>query len=193
MSSAVSICNQALAQLGAASIISLDDEKTEASLCKAMYAPLRDAVLEAYDWSFAIRWFDLPKLTNPPIGEYANAFQLPSSILRVIFVGQDSHSAVRDWQVEGDSIVTNAGNCRCKAIVRITDPSKFTPLFTQALTARLAAELAVPLTKSRSTMETLFSLYDAKLREAARRNNQQGTSRRIRSRWLHRARSGIIG
>ena len=193
MTSAVAICNQALAQLGANPIISLDDEVTEAALCKALFAPIRDSVLEAYDWSFATKWFDLPKLANPPVGEYANAFQLPPEVLRVVFVGQTSRGTVEDWQVEGDSIVTNSTTCRCKAIVRVIDPAKFTPLFTQALVSRLAAELAIPLTKSRTTMETLFQLYDVKLREAARRNNQQGVSRRIRSRWLHRARSGIIG
>ena len=73
MATAVSICNQALSLVGANSIISLDDNTTEARLCKAIYEPVRDALLEEHAWTFAIKWIDIPRLANPPLSEFKNA------------------------------------------------------------------------------------------------------------------------
>ena len=191
--SIVSICNQALGLVGASTIISLDDNTTEAVLCKALYEPVRDAVLEAHNWTFALKWYDLPQLASPPLSEYANAYQLPGDVLRVVFVGTDYERPAEAWRREGSSIVTDANTCKCQVVHRVVDTAKYTPLFTQALVARLAADMAMSLTKSRSIMEIHFQVYQAKVREAARIDGMQGTPKRIRSRWIQRGRAGFIG
>lgn len=193
MSSVVAICNQALGLVGGSSITSLDDETTEANLCKTLYGPVRDSVLEAHNWTFALKWYNLPKLSSPPLSEFSNAFQLPSDVLRVVYVGVDMRSPAEDWRVEGDVIVTDANTVKCQVVHRVIDPAKYSPLFIQALAARLAADFAIPLTKSRSLMETHYQVFVEKLKEAVRRDNMQGTPRRIRSTWLRRARGGFIG
>ena len=188
MTSKVSICNQALSLVGAETITSLDDDQKEAKLCKLNYDNIRDTVLEAHDWTFAIKWYELPKLADPPLSEYANAYEIPSEVLRVMFVGQDYNNQ-DDWQVEGGNIVTNSNSCRCQVIVSIDDPSRYSPLFVQAFVARLAMELAIPITNSRSLMESNAQLYRAKVQDAVTKDNQQGKTRRIRSRWLQASRS----
>jgi len=70
----------------------------------------------------------------------------------------------------------------------LTDTSKFLPLFIQALQARLASDMAIPLTSNGKLEEAKWSLYMAKLRQASSRDGQQGKSKRIRSRWLLDAR-----
>jgi hypothetical protein len=50
MASEVSICNRALAMLGANTITSLQDGSTEANVCNAVYADARDAVLRSHPW-----------------------------------------------------------------------------------------------------------------------------------------------
>jgi len=189
MASEVDICNKALLSLGANQIISLDDDSTEAILCKQLYADLRDAVLQAHDWSFAIERVNLPKGGTDPTFRYANAYPLPARVLHVLEVNKIARDdPTRDWQVENDMIVTNDNNCAAMLLRQVTDTSKFSPLFIQALQARLASDMAIPLTSNGKLEEAKWSLYMAKLRQASSRDGQQGKSKRIRSRWLLDAR-----
>ena len=189
MASEVDICNKALLSLGAAAIISLDDPQTEAKLCKQLYPDLRDAVLQAHDWTFATFRQNLPKGGTDPTFRYANCFPLPSGILYVSEVNKvERNDPTRDWQVENDCIVTDDISCAAKLINQVTDTSKFSPLFVQALQARLAADMAIPLTSNGKLEEAKWALYKSKLAQATSRDGQQGKSKRIRSRWLENAR-----
>jgi hypothetical protein len=189
MASEVDICNKALLSLGASTILSLDDEQTEAHLCKQLYADLRDAVLQAHDWSWAIERVNLPKSGTDPTFRYANAFPLPARVLYVMEVNKvERDDPTRDWQVENDAIVSDDTNCSAKLLRQVTDTSKFSPLFIQALQARLAADMAIPLTSNGKVEEAKWTLYRSKMSEAASRDGQQGKARRIRSRWLENAR-----
>ena len=60
MSSAVKICNEALLRVGAKTITSLDDDTTEAKVCKVVYKSERDELLDEYDWRFATICISLP-------------------------------------------------------------------------------------------------------------------------------------
>lgn len=189
MATEVAICNKALIQCGANTIISLGDDTTEASLCQHLYADLRDAVLEAHDWSFAIERIDLPKGVPDPTFRYSNRFPLPSTALHVLEVNKVKETDdTRDWRMEGNAILINESVCRVKLIRQVIDTTKFSPLFIQALAARLAADLAIPLTQNTTLESAKYQLYLAKLTQAAARDGQQGKSQRIRSRWLERAR-----
>ena len=90
--------------------------------------------------------------------------------------------------MEGNAILINESVCRVKLIRQVIDTTKFSPLFIQALAARLAADLAIPLTQNTTLESAKYQLYLAKLTQAAARDGQQGKSQRIRSRWLERAR-----
>ena len=150
---------------------------------------LRDAVLQAHDWSFAIERINLPKSATDPTFRYANSFPLPSRVLHVLEVNKvEANDPVRDWQVENDNIVSNDATCSAKLLRQVTDTLKFSPLFIQALQARLAADMAIPLTSNGKLEEAKWGLYNAKLKEASSRDGQQGKSKRIRSRWLENAR-----
>ena len=188
MVSEVQICNQALALIGADFITSLDDNVNEAKLCKINYEPVRDAVLAEHDWSFATRWQTLAQEADPPPGEFQNSYPLPPDVLAVQFVGEDYQNP-EVWQLEDNAIRTDATTCKCQVLYQVTDTSKYPSLFTQALVARLAAELAIPITNSRTLMENMFAMYDQKMKRAAARDGQQGRSRRLRSHWLSTARA----
>lgn len=185
MSSDVSICNQALGLVGAATIISFNDDSKQAALCKEHYAPIRDAVLESSNWSFAIKRKEIPASATAPAFGYANAYPLPSDVLRVIDVNQRKADS---WALESREILTDDNECKIKYITRVEDPALFSALFEQALVARLAAEFAIPLTQSRSLQKQHFDIFLAKMREATARDGLQGTSPRIRTTWLERAR-----
>ncbi len=200
--SPVEICNQALSWLGANLIISLDDNSVEAKLCKANYEPIRDTVLEDREWTFAVKRLEPVQLLDIPLYGYSKAFQIPPEVIRVLQVSLGGepgveHSSFRstsrggtgmgretrvDWSREGDQILANnASRLFMRCLVRITDTNKFTPAFTQCLAARLATDLAVPITNSLKVQQAMAGLYDSKLANAFATDGMQGRSYNVRS------------
>ncbi len=210
MATEVSICNQALSWLGANPIISLDDETNEARLCKANYEPLRDAVLEARAWTFAVKRIQFARLAQDPLYGFSAAFAIPTSVLTILQVtsGPSSvNSAVSTtgpalsrenlrngeerriiWQREGNTVVTDELSIVGRVIERIVDPSRFSPGFTQTLAARIARELAIPITQSQTLEDKMVAKFEHSLAEGGVVEGIQGTSNKIRSDALTRVR-----
>ncbi len=205
-SSEVAICNIALGWLGGDLIISLDDPNVEAKLCKANYAPLRDAVLEEREWTFAISRIEPAALSSLPLYGFDKAFQIPANVIRVlqvsrggedVQVGSISNTGIRsssrggtgqgretriEWLREGNTIVANsAERIFARMLIRITDTTKFSPAFDQALAARLAMDLAIPLTNSEKMQSAMASMYGEKIALAAVSDGLQGRSYNTRS------------
>lgn len=185
MASEVQICNLALTRLGHKSdpLASLADTGKAARLCALHYEPTRDAVLRAHPWNFAVKRAELPALEAAPVWGHARAFQLPADLLRVLEL-EDSGA---EYRVEGRTIATDAGApLRLEYLARVTDPGLFDALFIDALAARLAAELAVPLTDNAQLAETMSALYQAKLAEARTTDAMEGTPRGLDAdAWLN--------
>lgn len=178
--SEVSICNQALSYLGGNRITSLDDDSTEAQLCKDNYENLRDSVLEAADWSFAIQRFTQVPLVDAPTYGYTAAFQKPATVLRIlndIYSSADESVRVKSWAMEDNKILCDESTIYFRAVCRVTDPAKFSTLFSQALAARIAAELSRPITNKND--KTLWELYSRKLNEAISNDGLQGVNQEI--------------
>lgn len=171
-------------------MISLDDGTTEANLCKQNYDPIKKAVLEDAQWSFATKRVTLAPAATPPAFGFNVRFLLPSDVLRVISVSDspDDRSEVI-WEKEGRYILCESNAVYVKYISNVDDPSVFSPMFIQCLAARLAADMAIPLTKSRTLQQDMFQLYDMKLKQALVSDSMQGKSKRIVSSWLKRARN----
>lgn len=190
MTSEVSICNQALGFLGEGLITSFSDGTKGANLCQANYQYLRDAVLEDTEWSFAMKRDKLPALSTTPVS-YAYAHQLPTDCLRVCQVSWDNQFIQTDtlkWELEDRKVLCDLETVYVRYVSRVTDPSKFSPGFTQALVYRIASELAIPLTNSRSLMESMQTMYEARLRVGVALDGTQGRTRRVSASWINRAR-----
>ncbi len=206
MASAVAICNLALGWLGENIIISIDDPTRAAQLCKANFELLRDAVLEEGEWTFALTQAGplAPVIPDPgtTFGP-GNLFTLPEDCLRVIrcldgsdigsissvFVegGGFPQSRLR-WRREGRRIRAEVSALYVEYMARVENTELFSPGFAQAFAARLAAELAVPITNSATMMQSMWKLYGMKLRDGLNLDNMQGRQQPIRSDQLTRAR-----
>lgn len=84
----VDICNAALSLLGGtARILTLDppDGTAEAALCSQFYAQARDAVLEAGQWSFAMRRVEAEPLDSPSTN-WAFAYRKPGDAIKLVAV-----------------------------------------------------------------------------------------------------------
>ena len=88
MSSAVDVCNLALAHLGAETLIasiSPPDGSAEAGWCATFYPVARRVAMESQAWSFAKARADLAEVTNPS-STWLYAYALPSDHINPIRV-----------------------------------------------------------------------------------------------------------
>ncbi|MDW9880486.1 hypothetical protein GOA90_25195 [Sinorhizobium meliloti] len=161
MTSVVSICNLALSNIGGANISALTEASTEAKACNQFYEHVRDTLLQAYPWRFAGKTQALAQLTNDKAGSWAYAYSRPNDCLKII----DLQSAVEvtgntvgvdlvaptafgyPYEVENGKIYCDLSPAYLRFTVRLTDPTKFPPLFVEALSWSLSARLAMPVTR----------------------------------------------
>lgn len=178
MADEVSISNQALTWVGGNIITSLNDDSPEARVCKANYAAIRDAVNEERIWSHSEARFILASPLQPIWGA-AWRYLLPSniSIIHRVYRTQEARIPFDDWSVEEGYLVAGLeGTFFCKGIRQVTDVSKFPHTYVQALAARLAATICVPLTKNLKREQQLYGIFDAFIAEAASASGRQGSS-----------------
>jgi hypothetical protein len=174
MPSVVSICNQALFNLGDEAITSMTQNTRAARLCNGRYESVRNATLRAYPWNCVADRRSLAQMETDPSWGYDHQYAWPADCLRVL-EAKDSAGADITWKSEGRKILTDSDSCYIRYIRREEDPNQYDALLCEAIAARLAAEIAYPLTGSRSLAETMWGLYDAKKREAENIDAQEGT------------------
>tara|TARA_R110002051_G_C8666291_1_gene489760 strand:+ start:658 stop:1239 length:582 start_codon:yes stop_codon:yes gene_type:complete len=172
MASEVQICNLALAKVGDEQITSLTENSKAARLCNLVYEPMRDTTLRSHPWNFAIQRVELAASTDTPSYEYNAQFALPSDFLRLL--GTNMLDAAK-FTVEGNLLLCNASALKIKYIYQVTDPNKFDWLFIEALSARIAAELSIAMTDSRTLTVDLFNLFSTKLADARSADATEGT------------------
>ncbi len=195
MTEKVRIANIALNMLGEKAITSLDDDSDRARAIKIHYETARDSTLEAHEWTFAIkRWIPSPDATAPVWGP-SHAFPIPSDVLRVISVHGDnsSFSVTNDteqvqWLVERNQVVCDEEVIYCRGIQRVEEEGRFTKLFDQALSAKLASLVAVSVSASVDLQANMLGFYAQFLADAKSRDGLQGRTRRIRNRTLQKSR-----
>jgi hypothetical protein len=218
MASQVSICNQALGWLGANLIISLNDDNKEAALCKANYNDIRDAVLEEREWTFCVRRISLSPLVIEPVYGYTNQFLIPPDVIRILNVpdtrfgdsndtligtglggraeGPDQQPQLSTFRVEsieqptatGKVLLANVDSVFLRVIWRVTNIGLYSPSFVQCLAARIAADLAIPLTQNRTLQRDMWTLYEQKLNRASAMDGIQGKMEMKRSEAITRVR-----
>lgn len=153
MSSEVFICNLALSNIGKQNISDLNEAGAEARACRQFYGFCRDTLLQVYPWRFAGKSQSLGEIANDKPGEWGYAYNRPNDCLKVRKVrenysptdtaGEPDHP----YEIEGGKIYCNLSPAILRYTWRIVDPTKFPPLFIDALSWSLSGRLAMPLTK----------------------------------------------
>ncbi len=193
MATPTQICNFALASLGEAPISNIENPSTDIEQLMQLYYPLlRDATLEEKDWTFATRRLVLEIVDAD--GEhwgYGNSFTVPNDVARVIDVRDNPHdNAPSDlkWRFEDRKIICDANKIYVRYIIDNIDPSTFSPMFVQALAARIAAEACIPVTENVGLSQQLWNVFSNKLSEAIHNDNLQGKSQQLHATKLMRVR-----
>lgn len=172
MTTAVSICSNALMMLGKAPIADLGDENDRAKYCANLYPPLRDALLRKHFWNCAIKRVLLSPTGDAPAFDYTNQFQLPSDFLRVYQVGTKK-IPVDDFQLENRMILANVTALPLRYVWKNEDENNWDTGLVQAATHAMAAQLAYPLTQSTSLRDSLLQTAAQVLREAKAIDGQE--------------------
>ncbi len=170
----IGLCSRALIRLGANPITSFEDGTAESEIAGALFAPMRDALLSAYPWTFASGQLVLTKLGTAPIADYQNAFQLPNDYLRAISAGSGSKSRGANYRISRGNLHSNYEDITLSYIFR-PEEEEFPPFFDIALIARLSAEFCIPITESTSRAEALYRLAEKEFARARQIDAQQDT------------------
>jgi hypothetical protein len=168
--SIISICNSALSKLGAERISSLSEQNKRARLCNEQYEKVRDDVLRAHNWNFAIKRVALAVLSTTPVYEYEYEYNLPSDCLKVIEVYPDVPFAI-----EGRKLLSNSNAIKIKYIYKNEDVYMYDANFLESLALKLAADLAYPLIQSVNKEEQLNSKFKEQLAYTRTLDAQEGT------------------
>ena len=178
MASVVGICNNALIKLGQDTIISLTEDSKAARTCNQLYEDTRDAVFRAHPWNSLIKRVELAQLSTSPAYEFEYEYQLPTDCLRVLSTDKVEYETEL-FKIEGRKLLSDDTAVSILYVAKITDPNEYDTLLREAIAARLAAELAIIMTDSNSLVQTMWTLYQDKLREARSVDGQEGTPDRI--------------
>lgn len=162
MASEVEICNAALINIGESTITSLTEDTKAARICNQRYEPLRDAVLRAAKWNFALERVELAKLTTVPVFGYSAEFQLPADFIRHAFTDDE----LIEYKIEGGKLLSNRDTAKILYVKKVTDPNLFDTLFIEALAARLAMDIAKVLADETTLIGEMRALYEDKIDEA---------------------------
>lgn len=189
----------------------------QADHCARFYPIARNTLLEMHNWGFATQRIPLTLLSNIPTSPWTYAYAQPNLAVNLLEIlapdATDDYSeglipygnvtgvsgnatgiyTPQDFSTEtdpngNDIILTNQANAVLRCTVLITDPTKFTPLFTESLAMLLASKLAGPVLKGdtgiKAAMAWLnqFNTWFAKATESDA--NQQRHEVAQRTDWI---------
>ncbi len=190
MPSETDLCNDALGQIGATRITSIDDPTINANFCKTFYPPLRRAMIMSNHWNFARARAELAKESIGPIFEFAFAYGLPANFLKIVeynganldpalsfdTTGISLYALRKSFRIEGQMLLSNDDGVKIVYIQDVENPDVWNPLFYQALAAELASKLASAITRDSRRAQQLLEMAEGRLFPlAGMADGQQGS------------------
>ncbi len=172
--SAVAICNLALARIGNGQAISALTESSAAAVqLSAIYETTRDTVLRAFGWRFARRTVALALVANDPSTDWAYSYQLPADCLRALRLvppGGRADCARYPFALYGSDtgmlLMADLTAPVLEYTARVTSESLFTPDFVSAFAWRLAQDAAVALSVNPAMADRAAQAYAVDLSKA---------------------------
>lgn len=175
------ILDRALALLGDQRLYTQDKDGPQANVIRDVYKQMRQSLLRAHAWNFAIR--EGPLLQSADAGEGVSpryTYFKPLIIdpteedpvgrgvwLRTVEVSGDSEyrepAVYRDY---GNKIYSDAPNLYMRAVHDFDDENLLDPMFQEALTLKIAMHLAAPLQKPVGWNQLMEQRYEKALAQA---------------------------
>jgi hypothetical protein len=167
----IEICNAALSRLGAPAITSLSDADKRSQSCALMYPRTRDHLLRSHPWNFALKRVSIAADVTAPAFGYTARFALPADYLRIYRLDYTDI----EHKIEGGYLLCDESTINMIYVAKITDTTKFEPMFDHLLSVMLAHELSYSLVQSASLKLALGQEVQILLRDVRSADAQEGT------------------
>lgn len=188
MSSKVQICNSGISRyLGAGRITSIDEDSTPAIQCKLHFDDIVRSSFEAHWWNFATGRQLLAELTNDRSNEWAYKYAVPADAVSIRWVNDasaargllaDHRDPDTDRELVEETLYSNIPSATCEYTKLITDEALYPQYFADMLSAKIAAAIALPVTKdmtlARNAMEVAGMLMEDAIVLDQRNNAPKG-------------------
>lgn len=189
------IVNLALALLAEDRVSDLDadpPESPQADLAARAWDSALRTCLEAKAWTFATRWETLDTVEESDAPDMPWRVAIPTTTVRVLEVDDGTGDCSVTWRREDGYVLLPAqvAEVKLQVVFMQEDTSKFSPGFERALAARLAADLAGPLTEKPDLVLAMEQKYLRELASAGARDGKQGSVQKRTSSWWRTARGG---
>lgn len=196
MASKVKIANLALSRLGVSQLTALTDNTIEAKQVNLMFEEVAKEVMTEGAFSSTIRRQALTQTSNTPAFGFAYEYQLPTDpkCLRVLNVSEvvQSGSASTtildrdlrgetDYRIEGDKLLANVSAIQIRYIAYLENSGEYDEQLKRVIVARLAADLAYPLTGSAGVADRMNRKYLQEFADAKSVDGQNGSAPEITS------------
>ncbi|MBQ8920324.1 MAG: hypothetical protein IJ056_09500 [Acidaminococcaceae bacterium] len=163
----ITISNMALSHIGVANIDRIDEASEPARLCKQFFDMARRSTLRRFPWPFATRRETLGLLDTEP-GDYAYAYRYPKECVAIRKLYDENYQEIPEYQrykilgdKEGRVIYTNVEKCICEYTADVKDCDLFDDGFVEALSWKLAADIAFKLTGNQNIQNQCLQAYNA--------------------------------
>lgn len=184
----VEAANLALAHVGESRIASLDENRLAARAIRDLFGTVRDALIRAHVWNFALAWKVLAQDPTLPQGSFSKLYPLPGDCLRVVSVENAEPDA---WSVEAgddpDGAGANLSSClateldapRIAYLRRVANPRRWDASFLEIFALRLAAAVGPQLGRDAAAIGELLATAERKLSSARRIDAREAAGSRL--------------
>jgi len=175
MATDISMCSNALILLGHTTINSFTDPGAGATAAANLYDTVYEDALTGHPWRFAMGKVTLSKLTDTPLNEWTNAFQLPGNLLLTYRTYPRSN-----FEIYEDKLYTNNNEVEIDYWFKPTETS-LPPYFVKYMQYALAAEFAISVTDNRTLADLFANQAMQQKMIAVNRDSQGRTNNAIQS------------
>lgn len=144
------------------------------------YEHARDVLLQSYPWNFAIEAFELPSDGAYAVStwDWKYRYALPNNWLRVLaptYQGRRGNQVI-PHAIRGPYLYLDYGTpARVLIVMRKTDPGDFSPLFVEALAAKLALGMANKFTAKNKYIELAGNMLSNAIAKAEEVDTFEGS------------------
>lgn len=164
--SITTICNEAISDLPAHPIADINDSRKEARECSRHLPGVVSDLIDDHDYDFVERRIALAQVTNDRDGEWGYAYALPDEFVSSVKLVRDTTSSssagvvvtpilywpnveltlpVIDYLIADGVLYTNLEDAILEYSTDALEPTKWAPLFAQAVIRLLAARIYRPI------------------------------------------------
>lgn len=168
----IEICNVALRRIGVTEIERMDEASEPARACSRFYDFTRKNVLQRFPWTFATKRVQLA-MVDEKAPDFKYVYQYPADALAVRLMYNENFTGLprnNEYRIlsssTGRKIYTNIENAWLEYTADIKDANIFDAQFVEALSWKLAAEMAYSLTGNMNIANNCVQAYNAYMIEA---------------------------